>query len=88
MRVPLDVLPVSENSPADLSASRRPTKNFVRLSGKSSKKFYRVVTDSIEFLGIWELDSSHGASLFMVIVANIVSLIVRINIKKHAGIGC
>jgi hypothetical protein len=38
LRVPLDVLPISENSPADPFASRQPTKNFVRLSGKSSKK--------------------------------------------------
>jgi hypothetical protein len=63
LRVPLDVLPISENSPADPFASRQPTKNFVRLSGKSSKKIYRVVTDSIEFWGIWELDSSHGGRL-------------------------
>jgi hypothetical protein len=62
LRVPLDVLPISENSPADPFASRQPTKNFVSLSGKSSKKIYKVVTGSIEFWGIWELDSSHGAA--------------------------
>jgi hypothetical protein len=54
---------------------------------KAQKKFYKVVTDSIEFWGIWELDSSHGG-LFMVIFAGTTSLVIRTNIKKQAGIGC
>jgi hypothetical protein len=54
---------------------------------QAQRKFYRAVTGSVEFWGIWELDSSHGGSLFMVIFADTIFMIVRINIKKQAGIG-
>jgi hypothetical protein len=88
LRVPLDVLPISENSPADPFASRQPTKNFVRLSGKSSKKILQGSNRFDRVLGIWELDSCMAPGLFMVIFAGTISLVIRINIKKQAGIGC
>jgi hypothetical protein len=46
---PADVQPVSENPPADPSASCQLAKDYLRLFGKSPKIFYRIVTGSIEF---------------------------------------